>query len=113
MEVELKFIGTERISKQKPFENSEFLYLTTNTLFQDTLPKLKEELKTWSIDEHQWGEAYFADAIETENKTYFSLKMTYRSLPSLSKEESTQLLHDIIESFTIYLNEIEWLKNGE
>lgn len=113
VEVELKFVGTEKITKQKPFENSEFLYLTTNTLFQDKLPKLVEELKNWSIDEHQWGDAYFADAIETEDKTYFSLKMTYRSLPALSKDESTQLLYDIIESFTIYLNEIEWLKKSK
>lgn len=108
--VELRFIGTEQITKQKPFEDSEFLYLTTKTLFGKKLPKIIEELNSWSIDEHQWGDAYFAGAIEAGNKTYFSLKMNYRSIPHLSKEESTQLLYGIIESFTLYLNEIEWLK---
>lgn len=110
-EVELKFIGTEQITKQKPFEDSEFLYLTTKTLFGKKLPKIIEELESWSIDEHQWGDAYFAGAIEVGEKTYFSLKMNYRSLPSLSKDESTQLIYDIIESFTLYLNEIEWLND--
>lgn len=110
-EVELKFIGTEQISKQKPFEDSEFLYLTTKTLFEDKLPEIIEELKSWSIDEHEWGDAYFADACVVGDKTYFSLKMNYRSLPTLSKDESTQLIYDIIESFTVFLNEIEWLKD--
>lgn len=109
VEVELRLIGTEQISKEKPFEDSEFLYLTTKTLFGKKLPKLIEQLKTWSIDEHQMGDAYFADAREVGDKTYFSLRMNYRSLPTLSKGESTQLLNDIIESFTICLNEIEWL----
>ncbi len=108
--VELKFIGTEQITQQKPFEDSEFLYLTTKTFFGKKLPKIIEELNSWSIDEQQWGDAYFAGAIESGNKTYFSLKMNYRSIPPLSKEESTQLLYGIIESFTLYLNEIEWLK---
>ncbi|HEY0196343.1 MAG TPA: hypothetical protein VGC02_02100 [Methanobacterium sp.] len=110
VEVELKFIGTEQISKQKPFEDSEFLYLTTRTLFGKKLPEIIEELKSWSIDEHEWGDAYFADAREVGDKTYFSLRMTYRSLPPLSKDEGTQLIYDIIESFTVYLNEIEWLE---
>lgn len=112
----MKLIGTEQISKQKPFEDSEFLYLTTKTLFGEKLPDIIEELKSWNIDEHQLGDAYFADAIEVGDKTYFSLRMAYRSLPALSKKKSTQLLYDIIESFTVYLNEIEWLdeykKNG-
>ncbi len=111
VEIELKFIGTEQISKQKPFEDSEFLYLTTKTLFGKKLPKIIEELKTWNIDEHQCGDAYFAGAVEVGNKTYFSLRMTYRSMPPLSKDESTQLLYDIIESFSVYLKEIEWLKD--
>ncbi|HTX61038.1 MAG TPA: hypothetical protein VMC48_01910, partial [Methanobacterium sp.] len=68
------------------------------------------ELANWDIDEHQLGEAYFADAREVGDKTVFSLRMTYRSIPPLSKDESTQLLYDIIESFTVYLNEIEWLE---
>lgn len=110
-EVELKFIGTEQLSKEKPFEDSEFLYLTTRTLFGDKLPGIIKELGSWSIDEHQWGDAYFADATEVDGKTYFSLRMNYRSIPALSKEESTQLLYDIIESFTLYLNEIEWLES--
>ncbi len=109
VEVELRLIGTEQISKEKPFEDAEFLYLTTTTLFGKKLPKIREELRSWRIDEHQLGEAYFADAIEVEDKTYFSLRMAYRSLPILSKKESTQLLYNIIESFTVYLNEIEWL----
>jgi len=109
-EIELKFTGTEQISKQKPFEDTEFLYLTTNTVFGEKLPKIIDELKNWNIDEHQLGDAYFADALEMEDKTIFSLRMTYRSMPPLSKNESTQLLYDIIESFTIYLNEIEWMK---
>lgn len=111
VKIELKLIGTEQLSKQKPFEDSEFLYLTTKNLFGKKLPKIIEELKTWNIDEHSMGDAYFADAIEVGDKTYFSLKMTYRSLPTLSKDESTQFLYDIIESFTVYLNEIEWLKD--
>lgn len=110
LDVELKFIGTEQLSKEKPFEDSEFLYLTTRTLFGDKLPDIIEELRSWSIDEHQWGDAYFADARVVGDKTYFSLRMNYRSIPALSKEESTQLLYDIIESFTLYLNEIEWLE---
>ena len=110
VDIELKFVGTEQISKQKPFEDSEFLYLTTKTLFGKKLPEIKEELETWNIDEHQLGDAYFADAIELEDKTIFSLRMTYRSTPPLSKDESTQLLYDIIEGFTVYLNEIDWLK---
>lgn len=109
-EVKLKLIGTEQLSKEKPFEDSEFLYLTTKTLFGDKLPYIIEKLRTWSIDEHQMGDAYFAGAIEVKDKTYFSLKMNYRSIPALSREESTQLLYDIIESFTLYLNEIEWLE---
>jgi hypothetical protein len=109
-EIELKFTGTEQISKQKPFEDSEFMYLTTKTMFGEKLHKIIEELKTWNIDEHQLGEAYFADAREVGDKTIFSLRMTYRSMPPLSKDESTQLLYDIIESFTVYLNEIEWMK---
>ncbi|GEM_PF-1448682 len=109
-EVKLKLIGTEQLSKEKPFEDSEFLYLTTKTLFGDKLPYIMGELRAWVIDEHQWGDSYFADAIEVEDKTYFSLKMNYRSIPALSREESTQLLYDIIESFTLYLNEIEWLE---
>lgn len=110
VKINLKLIGTEKLSKEKPFEDSEFLYLITETLFGDKLPKLIEELKSWSIDEHQFGEAYFADAREVGDKTYLSLRMNYRSIPSLSKEESTQLLYDIIESFTLFLNEVEWLK---
>lgn len=109
VEIELKFTGTEQISKQKPFEDSEFMYLTTKTLFGEKLPKIVYELKNWSVDEHQCGDAYFADAIELEEKTVFSLKMTYRSMPPLSKDESTKLLYDIIESFNLYLNEIKWL----
>lgn len=109
-EVKLKLIGTEQLSKEKPFEDAEFLYLTTETLFGDKLPHIIEELRAWDIDEHQWGDAYFADAIEVGDKTYISLKMNYRSIPALSKEESTQLLYDIMESFTLYLNEIEWLE---
>jgi hypothetical protein len=110
VEIELKFTGTEQISKQKPFEDTEFLYLSTNTLFGEKLNQIREELKTWNIDEHQLGDAYFADAIAMEDKTIFSLRMSYRSMPPLSKDESTQLLYDIIESFTVYLNEIEWMK---
>ena len=110
VEIELKFTGTEQISKQKPFEDSEFMYLTTKTLFGEKLSKITDELKNWNIDEHQLGEAYFEDAIEMEGKTIFSLRMAYRSLPPLSKDESTQLLYDIIESFTLYLNEIEWME---
>lgn len=110
VKIELKFTGTEQISKQKPFEDSEFMYLTTKTLFGEKLSKIISELKNWDINENQLGEAYFADAIEMEDKTVFSLRMTYRSMPSLSKDESTQLLYDIIESFTIYLNEIEWME---
>jgi len=49
LDVELKFIGTEQLSKEKPFEDSEFLYLTTRTLFGDKLPDIIEELKSWSI----------------------------------------------------------------
>jgi hypothetical protein len=109
-EIELKFTGTEQISKQKPFEDSEFMYLTTKTIFGEKLPKIIEELKNWDIDEHQLGEAYFADAIEMEDKTVFSLRMIYRSMPPLSKDESSKLLYDIIESFNVYLNEIEWMK---
>ncbi len=111
VKIELKLIGTEQLSKQKPFEDSEFLYLTTKNLFGSKLSKIIEELKTWSIDEHQLGEAYFADAIEVGDKTYFSLKITYRSLPPLSKDESTQFLYDIIKSFNVHLNEFEWLKD--
>lgn len=107
----IKFTGTERISKKKPFEDSEFLYFTTDTLFGSKLPKIIEELKTWNIDEHQLGDAYFADALEVGDKTHFSLNMTYRSMPPLTKDESTQLLYDIVESFTIFLNEIKWLKD--
>ena len=110
-EIVLKFTGTERISKKKPFEDSEFLYFTTNTLFGKKLPGIIEELKTWNIDEHQLGDAYFADALEVGNKTYFSLRLTYRSIPTLTKDESKQLIYDIIESFNIFLNEIEWLKD--
>jgi len=110
VDIELRFTGTEHISKERPFEDSEFLYLTTETVFQDKLPKIIEELANWGIDEHQLGEAYFADAREVGDKTVFSLRMTYRSIPPLSKDESTQLLYDIIESFTVYLNEIEWLE---
>jgi hypothetical protein len=108
--IELKFAGTEQISKQKPFEDSEFLYLTTDTLFGSKLSKIKEELKFWNIDEHQLGDAYFSDAIESGNITIFSLRMSYRSTPLLSREENDHLISDIIESFTVYLNEIKWLK---
>ncbi|MCE5213733.1 MAG: hypothetical protein LLF83_03310 [Methanobacterium sp.] len=108
--IELKFAGTEQISKQKPFEDSEFLYLTTDTIFGKKLSKVKEELKFWNIDEHHLGDAYFADAIESGDITIFSLRITYRSTPSLSKEENAQLFSDIIESFNVYLNEIKWLK---
>jgi hypothetical protein len=108
-DIELRFTGTENISKEKPFEDSEFLYLTTQIVFGDKLALIVEELANWRIDEHQLGEAYFAGAREVGDKTIFSLRMTYRSLPQLTKDESTQLLYDIIESFTVYLNEIEWL----
>lgn len=109
-DIELRFTGTEKLSKEKPFEDSEFLYLTTNMVFGEELPKIIDELGNWSIDEHQLGEAYFADAREVDERTIFSLRMTYRSMPPLSKDESTQLLYDIIESFNVYLNEIEWLE---
>lgn len=109
-DIELRFTGTEKLSKEKPFEDSEFLYLTANMVFDEKLPKIIDELANWIIDEHRLGEAYFADAREVGERTIFSLRMTYRSMPPLSKDESTQLLYDIIESFTVYLNEIEWLK---
>ncbi len=110
VEIKLKFIESQPINKEKPFEDSEFLYFKTKTLFGENLNKLIEELKDWSIDEHQFGDAYFAGALEHDDKTYFSLKMNYRSIPPLTKEESTHFIYDIIESFTLFLNEIKWLK---
>ena len=77
------------------------------------LPQLIQELKEWKIDEHHLGDAYFADAVQVGNKTHFSLRMNYRTMPPLTKDESKQLIYDIIESFNLFLNEIEWLKNKD
>lgn len=112
-DIKLKFTGTEPISKEKPFEASEFLYFTTENVIDKNLPQLIQELKDWNIDEHHLGDAYFVDAIQVGNKTYFSLRMNYRTTPPLTKDESKQLIYDIIESFNLFLNEIEWLKHED
>ncbi len=109
-EIKLKFVESQPISKERPFEESEFLYFKTDTLFGEKLNKLLDELEDWSIDENDWGDAYFAGAHELEDSTYFSLRMNYRSMPPLSKDESTQFIYDIIESFTLFFYEIKWLK---
>lgn len=110
-EIKLKFVGSAPISREKPFEDSEFLYFQIKTSFgKKKLKKLSEYLEDWNIEEPGVGDAYFTEARELEAKTYFSLRMNYRSTPPLSKEESTQFLNDIIESFNIFFNEAEWLK---
>lgn len=111
VEIELKFVGTTPINKERPFEDSEFLYFQTKTLFGlAKFKKLSEYLEDWIIEEPGVGDAYFTEALELEDKTVFSLRMNYRSTPPLSKDESTQFLNDIIESFTIFFNEAGWLK---
>ena len=112
-DIKLKFTGTEPISKDKPFEASEFLYFTTEDIIEKNLPQLIQELKGWNIDEHHLGDAYFVDAVQVGNKIYFSLRMNYRTTPPLTKDESKQLIYDIIESFNLFLNEIEWLKHED
>lgn len=92
--------------KPGPFEGIKYLiYYTKDQFDKNDLDEITKGLETWRMyTTSKEVEIQFSGARQNEGKTYFALTMKFPDL-FLKKHQITDIINQVTESFTSFLNQ--------
>lgn len=99
-------LDIENGAKPGPFEGIKYLiYYTKDPFDKNDLDEITKGLETWRMyTTSKELEIQFSGTRQNEGKTYFALTMKFPDL-FLKKHQITDIINQVTESFTSFLNQ--------
>jgi len=99
-------LDIENGAKPGPFEGIKYLiYYTKDPIDKNDLDEITKGLETWRMyTTSKELEIQFSGSRQNEGKTYFALTMKFPDL-FLKKHQITDIINQVTESFTSFLNQ--------
>ena len=99
----LKYEHKESV-KDVPFEARWYVYFSIEKKFGENLKILEEYLKVWNIKNPD-AKAYFTQAVEKGDKTYFAITIEFDYPTYLNDEIVDTLIEETKQDFATFFNQ--------